>query len=236
MRLKLILGSLCAVAVAACMNDGSPPLEVPGIGEVVVFEAGPHLAQCAPVAITLRQSAAKLASAGVDVRGSSCGHIEGVMYPAVCGAGTGQILVHDIPAGSLVAARGAGFEQVETLPDWRRSSCPHYLHAIEVAQETTACVETRNRVLFIQNEADPEHRWTLLDQAGACADASYRQVLYGLQGDDTLCSNADSIAGPRKHCADGAPAAMFDLIVSNLHLPDLGLGPGYRVGQLFPAQ
>lgn len=234
MRAK-ILSCVFAFAVTACMNDGDAPIQAPGIAEAVVFEGGPHVAQCAPVAITLRQSAAKLTTAGIDVRRSSCGFIEGVAYPAVCGAGTGQILLHDIPATSLAAAEAAGFASVESLPDWRRDRCPQYLHAIEVAQETTSCVEARNRVLQIQTVANPDERVILLDQAGNCADASYRQVLFGAEGDDVLCSNADSIAGPQKSCAVASRTAMFETILANLHLADLGLGIDFNVAQVYPA-
>src|SRR5690606_1411151 len=141
------------------------PDQTPGVGEVVVYEAGPHVAQCAPVAVTRWQSAAKLTSAGIDVRRSSCGFIEGIAYPAVCGAGTGQILLHDIPAESLAAAEAAGCASVETLNDWRRDSCPQYLHAIELAQQATSCADIRNRAIHIQEALRPDHRVVLLDQA-----------------------------------------------------------------------
>jgi len=235
MRMRLMLG-VSGLAAAACMGEGatSPPSE-PGVDEVVVFEGGPHLAQCAPPAITRTQSAAKLTSAGVEVRSSSCGYMEGVVFPAVCGAGTGEILLHVIPASRLADARAKGFAPADELEHgWRRASCPQYLYAIEEAQASTSCAQTRNRVLFIQDNLRPDDRVILLDQAGTCSDAAYRQVLFGKDGDDVLCSNADSIAGPHKSCSAPSHAAMFDTILANLERPDLGLGSGYRVDQVYP--
>jgi len=235
MRVRLMLG-VFGLAAAACMDDGmiSPPPEA-GVGEVEVYESGPHLAQCAPPAITRTQSAAKLTSAGVEVRSSSCGYKEGVVFPAVCGAGTGEILLHVIPSSRLADARATGFTPAEELEHgWRRTSCPQYLHAIEVAQASTSCAQTRNRVVLIQDNLKPDDRVVLLDQAGTCPDAAYRQVLFGKDGDNELCSNADSIAGPRKRCSAPSRAAMFDTILANLDRPDLGLGSGYWVDQVYP--
>ena len=178
---------------------------------------------------------AESTAAGVEVLASQCGIIENLMFPAVCGAGTPQTIVHEIPRGSLAAAQAAGFASTDSLTQWRLDRCPVYLHAIEVAQETTSCVESRNRVVLIQSGGDPE-RWVLLDQAGACADASYRQVLFGGQdGDEVLCSNAESIAGPQRDCAAKGHAAMFDTILANLDDEDLGLGAAYNIAQVYPA-
>lgn len=240
MRLTIVL-SVLGVALVACTEEGElPPPTAPGIGEVVVYEAGPYSRQCDAAFITRTQSAARLTAAGIDVRRSSCGHIEGVAYPAVCGAGTGQILLHDIPSSSLEAARAAGFEDADKLKEigrdtgWRRDRCPQFLHAVEVAQGSTSCAGIRNRVLLIQNNAQPDQRVVLLDQAGRCADAAYRQILFGAEGDNVLCSNEQTIAGPRKSCPVPAHAAVFETILANLEEEDLGLGSGYHVGQVFP--
>jgi hypothetical protein len=235
MRMKPLL-CLIALAAAGCMDEGElPPPMSPGLGEVVVYEAGPHVAQCSPPAVTRAQSAAKLTSAGIDVRRSSCGHLEGVFFPAVCGAGTGEILLHDIPASSLAAAEAAGFGSTDSLNAWSRGTCPQYLHAIEVAQQTTSCAEVRNRVLLIQDGNHPDERVVLLDQAGMCSDAGYQQVLFGDAGDVVLCSMAETIAGPRKSCPVPSHAGMFDIILANLGRPDLGLGSGYYVSQVYTA-
>lgn len=234
-----IMFSLLAVVLAGCAEEDelAPPSQ-PGIGEVVVYEAGPHVRQCEGPVITRTQSAAKLTRAGIEVRRSGCGHVEGVAYPAVCGAGTGEILLHDIPSSHLETARAAGFEDADKLNDpgrdigWRRGKCPQYLHALEVAQSSPECAGIRNRVVRIQSNASPDQRVVLLDQAGHCADAAYRQVLFGADGDNVLCSNEQTIAGPRKSCPVPAFAAMFDIILDNLGEDDLGLGSGYYVSQL----
>lgn len=241
MRSKLML-CLLAFAVAGCMDDGeSSPPTAPGADTTVVYESGPHLRQCSPVEITPAQSAAKLTSAGIEARNSSCGHLEGVAFPAMCGAGTGEILLHEINEADLAAAKAAGFSSADEIGQqrpgtgWRRAECAQYIHAIEVAQSSTSCADVRNRVLQIQDAARPDQRVVLLDQAGSCADASYRQVLYGDEGDNVLCSNSDSIAGPQKSCRRAARAQLFDTIVANLDREDLGLGTGYNVSLVYTA-
>lgn len=231
MRVRLV-SCVFALMATACMHDKvAPPDESP---DVVVFEAGPQVAQCAPVAVTLQQSAARLSGAGVEVRRSSCGFIEDVFYPAVCGAGTGQILLHDIPAEALAAAEAAGFAPADSLGSWRRDACPQHLHAIEMAQQTTSCADIRNRVMHIQDVLVADRRMILLDQAGNCSDAGYRQILFGEDGNNELCSFMESIAGPQKSCPLPAFAMIFDTILANLNLPDLGLGYGYAVSQVYP--
>jgi hypothetical protein len=89
-------------------------------------------------------------------------------------------------------------------------------------------------VLVIRNQQDPDDRMTLLDQAGTCADASYRQVLFGDEGDNELCSAMDSFAGPQKSCPVASRAALFETMLANLDRADLGLGAGYSVGPIFP--
>lgn len=58
-----------------------------------------------------------LIEAGIDVLGSTCGYHTGVAYPAVCGAGTNDILVHEIRQVNLPDAEAVGFEALETLVD-----------------------------------------------------------------------------------------------------------------------
>lgn len=247
MRRTLIICAL-GLAAAGCFGDGDSAVPVedipikesallprePAPGKVVVWERGPRLLQCEAPAVTLKQSAKKLINAGIAVSRSNCG-VDGLAYPAMCGAQAGEILVHDIPESSLDRAMELGFRPGGELPrDWQRVGCGPEMHAIDVAQGTTHCVDLRNRVLFIQGVADPQERYTLLDQAGSCADASYRQVLYGSGGEDVLCSMMDTIAGPQKNCLHTAYQPMFDTIVANLAAPDLGLGAAYIVGQVYP--
>ena len=234
MRVKLML-CFIGFAAIACTDDGElVPKPIGGEAQAVVFETGPRVAQCAPPVVTPASSAARLAAVGIEVHRSSCGvRLDGMGYPAVCGAGVSGIILHDIPAAQVEAAKAAGFGAVDDLPDWRRESCAPYIHAIEVAQATTSCVDIRNRVIQILPPSDPDSSLALLDQAGNCADASYRQVLYGGDGRKVLCSNEDSIAGPRKSCPVASYTAVFETILANLAAPDLGLA-GYSVDEVFP--
>lgn len=219
---------LAAALLAACTDDesGLPAL---------VFESGPRLAQCEAPAITPQQSAAKLTQAGIDVHATSCGMRTGVAYAAVCGGGTPDIILHDIPAGAVAEAGALGFLPADGLVDaarqtgWQRIPCSGLNGFRELALTTAGCAQTRNRLLLITAPTAPDEQLVLLDQAGNCADAAYRQVLFGDSVDEVLCTNHDSIAGPMKHCDAPEHADLFDTILANLDKPDLGLGAGHHV-------
>lgn len=238
----LIAISVLAAGLSACADDGTAATNGPGQppGEVVVFEAGPTLAQCAAPATTVGQSAARLASVGIAVRHSGCGLRTGVANPTVCGSDTAQIILHNIPEGSLPAARAAGFAPADSLVNefygtsWRRMSCQGSNPFFEFAAQQAGCAQTTNRLFFISNPARFDVEMVLLDQAGTCADAEFRQILFGETVDDVLCTHAQSIAGPVKRCPAPDYAAVFDIMIANLDRRDLGLGQGYDVQQ-FPA-
>lgn len=229
----------CALSLllVACKDDLEPPTQAPGETPdvAVVYERGPHLAQCAAPAITLGQSTAKLTQAGITALRSSCGSATGVFYPTVCGAGTAEILVHNIPADRLPAATAAGFASVDALVDaargtsWQRFRCDGYQAYRDIAMQTAGCAQTRNRLLRIDHRTQGDTDLVLLDQAGTCADAAYRQVLYGATPANVLCSNAQTIAGPVKNCAATQYTSLFDTILANSGAADLGLGPEYVV-------
>jgi hypothetical protein len=200
--------------------------------EVVVYEAGPRLRQCEAAAVTLPQSAAKLAQAGIPVRTSSCGVRTGIAFPAVCGAGTGEILLHNIATARLAAAEAAGFHAAATLVNgtagWQRMHCGGYQAFLDLARQSS-CAQTRNRVLTINHNEQLDAELILIDQLGTCSDAAYRQLLLGETVNDVLCSNEQTIAGPVKRCPATRYASLFDIIIANLDKADLGLGPGYQV-------
>lgn len=110
MRSLLVFCALGA-ALGACVNDVELPLD-----SVTVYESA-QMRQCEQGGITPEQSAARLAAAGVPASRSSCGVLTGMAYPAVCGAGTGRILLHDIPPARKEAAEGLGFADVASLTD-----------------------------------------------------------------------------------------------------------------------
>jgi hypothetical protein len=241
---KTLLICVLGLAAAGCLGDGGVvPIKEPGDteprdpppGRIAVFEYGPHLRQCEGPQLTLKESAGKLVNAGIAVSRSSCGYT-GMMYPTVCGAGTGEIMVHDIPEASEAEAAALGFARVdEQFGDWSRAPCPSFMHALEEARNPHACADLRNRVLVLQNQRNPHEQLTLLDQAGTCHDASYRHILYGGNGEDVVCSLWESIAGPQKSCAVERYAAMFDTLIANLDRSDLGLGRAWDVKQVYPA-
>jgi hypothetical protein len=89
-----------------------------------------------------------------------------------------------------------------------------------------SCSDIRNRVFVIDRAV------VLIDRAGNCPDGSFSQVLYGDTVDDVLCERHDSFGGPVKNCPVPAYAQMFEIIITHLDAPDLGLGPTHVVQQM----
>jgi len=81
---------------------------------VLVFESDGRR-QCEPAVVTPQQSARRLADGGVDVRDSSCAVLTNLAFPAVCGAPSGELVVHEIDQHQLDAAQRLGFSLVTTL-------------------------------------------------------------------------------------------------------------------------
>lgn len=96
---------------------------------------------------------------------------------------------------------------------------------VEMAQ-TASCSNFKNRLFVI------DQKFVLWDKAGSCSDASYAQTLFGNTAQTVLCSNADSIAGPRLTCSDKDSEALFKTVLQNLDKFDLGLGKAHLVQQL----
>lgn len=102
-----------------------------------------------------------------------------------------------------------------------------------VARETfqslaagASCADLRNRLFVIDNKL------VLWDKASNCADAAYALSLFGTTPQKELCSQQDSLAGPRTECHDAQYVSMFDTISRNLAQADLGLGAGHTVERL----
>jgi hypothetical protein len=100
--------------IASCNND-QPDTTVRDFTNFVTVYQGAGSTQCYGGGITPRASAQVLTSAGVYVLESGCGAITGVAYPAVCGAPTGEIVLHRIPEPKLSVAEGLGFLPASTL-------------------------------------------------------------------------------------------------------------------------
>ncbi len=116
--LLLLTAATCAT-LGACGGDSAedqPPNERLSSGEVLVFESRQAI-QCGSRGLTTQQSAQKLVNGGIDVLESNCGVMTGVAYAAVCGIGTGDILIHKIRRVNLADAEQRGFSSVDTLRD-----------------------------------------------------------------------------------------------------------------------
>lgn len=128
MRYLMIVAGGMAL-LAGCNDDGQLEGEpVLGGPLVTVYEGGPRVKQCEQAVTTVALSAQKLSTAGVPPTNSGCGVVH-VAYPAVCGAGTGFIIVHDIPSEGLERAQQSGFAAASTLrkpsgeDGWNRVEC-----------------------------------------------------------------------------------------------------------------
>ncbi len=110
MSCRLLLSAACLLA--ACSGDSGS-----GAADGALVYTGTGAAQCETGGLSLEQSAQRLIDAGIDVLDSACGAMTGVAFAAVCGAPTGEILVHEIRDVNAPHAREIGYESVETLVD-----------------------------------------------------------------------------------------------------------------------
>jgi hypothetical protein len=123
----LILACVGLSLIGCGGGDGSMdgnPIGPPGqvrIGNTWVYEGRQSL-QCGSRGLTTQQSAQKLINGGIDVVQSACGVMTGVAFPAVCGAGTGEILLHEIRTVNLVDAEQRGFKAAATLQNPARGT------------------------------------------------------------------------------------------------------------------
>jgi hypothetical protein len=106
-------GSKCILlaSVSLIVGCNSSPED---IAEVQVF-ASAGIVQCQNNVITLAQSEMILVQGGIDVLASACGTINGISFPAVCGAGTSYINVHRVRRVNLAHAEQLGYRSVEDI-------------------------------------------------------------------------------------------------------------------------
>lgn len=93
---------------------------------------------------------------------------------------------------------------------------------LNIAKDAS-CANIKNRLFLI------DQKYVLWDKSSTCADASYAQQLYGNSPQTLICSNADSIAGPRTTCTDKTIESLFKVMIQNLDKADLGLGNAHQV-------
>jgi hypothetical protein len=106
----------CAgIGLTGCGEDSSAPLEDLRSGNLVVYEGRGRLQCDFTGGITPAQSAMKLTGAGVDVLRSGCGVMTGVVFAAVCGGSSGELLLHEIRAENRETAEQLGFAPAQEL-------------------------------------------------------------------------------------------------------------------------
>ena len=98
--------------------------------------------------------------------------------------------------------------------------------AFLAAARIEPCADLGNRLFVI------DAKTVYWERKGNCPDNGSAQRLFGNTLDKLVCSQVDTIAGPRQQCADDAARAMFDTILKNSDKADLGLGSGHQVEQL----
>jgi hypothetical protein len=91
-------------------------------GELVWVYRKSGRKQCEGGGMTLQQSQAKLRENGLMVQESRCGVRTDRMFPAVCGAPTGDILLHLISMDALDAALELGYDPAEKM-QYQFSQC-----------------------------------------------------------------------------------------------------------------
>lgn len=101
-----------AFLLVAC-NGGS---DATAPGSILIY-ADRDARQCESDGISPEASAQTLIEAGIDVLNSTCGIRTGVAFPTMCGAGTGDIVVHEIRDVNLPDAEKLGLRLITTLSD-----------------------------------------------------------------------------------------------------------------------
>lgn len=127
---------------------------------------------------------------------------------------------------TLAALSACGGNAIEHTKGSGNTPAPVATSAFIDMAQTSSCSNLKNRLFVI------DQKIVLWDKAGNCADASYAQTLFGNTVQTILCSNADSIAGPRLSCNDKENEALFKTVLQNLDKSNLGLGTAHSVQQL----
>lgn len=107
-----LLALITGAGLGACGDEQASDDAAPG--NALVFESRQSV-QCGSRGITAQQSAQRLINGGLDVTRSGCGVMTGVAFAAVCGGGTGEILLHEIRTANVDDADRLGFAPVEEL-------------------------------------------------------------------------------------------------------------------------
>ncbi len=131
MHLKLLSVMILGISLWGCgdnatsttdipTNSASKPqrklLDPPKLeeGHALVYTSNGSK-QCESGSDAPETTAKRLTDKGIDVISSHCGDLTGIMYPAVCGGGTGQINLHAINSQNIPDAKNIGFAAVSDL-------------------------------------------------------------------------------------------------------------------------
>ncbi len=73
--------------------------------------------QCNNDGLSPEESIQQLADAGIDVLKTFCGVTTGLIFLAICGGGTGDIIAHEIREVNFYDAKEVGYKNIETVVD-----------------------------------------------------------------------------------------------------------------------
>lgn len=126
-RLLLLLIPMMLIVMLGCAHANDPPQpaaddQAQPRGPAVEVYRSTGSRQCEEGGATPEQLRAQLEAAGVRVLSTTCGS-DGRMYPSVCGAPDGRIVIFGISPNQLEAATDAGFMPMAELPDAQRLEC-----------------------------------------------------------------------------------------------------------------
>lgn len=131
-RVRSLASLALVLSVAACAGPAAdvPPPPPPAAASPAPVAADRLTVyrslgrkQCEAGGETPETLAAQLKAAGVEATPAGCAD-DGMMRPAMCGAGTGHLGLLDIRAADAAAAAKAGFRPFSDLPDAARIPCP----------------------------------------------------------------------------------------------------------------
>ena len=109
MRFLQALSLMAFLLVASCSTESNKNDTPPQRPEITVVFESKGAVQCAGEGVTVSDSAQKLINSGIDVIESHCACHNLTDVMSVCGAGSNEIIIHNIPAQSSVDALELGF-------------------------------------------------------------------------------------------------------------------------------
>ena len=120
--MKIKIMSLLIFALAGCSSDNtnSPAdiaEEVDAPQENIIVYISKGSTQCNNDGLSEEASTQSLVDVGIDVLETYCGRTTELDFPTVCGAGTGEIIAHEIREVNLESAIEEGYQDIESLID-----------------------------------------------------------------------------------------------------------------------